>query len=155
MENSFPSIDLEIKSEQQNHKRSAAERRNVGGLGSGRWPSYISITPSKETTEDYFALDIRQIKRHGLIAPLAEEIPGVARLEWITSGFGAGEGYALRPWFLCPKDGCHRRVAILYTRMPEEGSDPLRVSYTSLDTPLLDAPIWACRMCRELCYLQR
>ncbi len=107
----------------------------MGGLGSGRWPGYMSLTPSKESTEDYFALDIRAVKRHGLISQGAEEIPGVALIEWTSSGFGAGEGHFLRPWFLCPRDGCARRVAILYGRTDTESH-----------------PMWACRKCLDLCY---
>ncbi len=95
----------------------------------------MSFTPLKETTEDYFALDIRAVKRHGLIAQGAEEIPGVALIEWASSGFGAGEGYCLRPWFLCPRDGCGRRVAILYGLKDTERH-----------------PMWACRRCLDLCY---
>lgn len=107
----------------------------MGGPGSGRWQGYMSLTPSKETTEEYFALDIREVKRHSLIVPDQEEIPGMARLEWISSGFGTGEGHALRPWFLCPRAGCQRRVAILYGK-----TDP-RIY-----------PAWACRTCLDLCY---
>ncbi len=108
----------------------------MGGLGSGRWPGYMSLTiPLKETTEDYFPLDIRAVKRHGLIAPGTEEIPGVALIEWVSSGFGAREGTFLRPWFLCPRDGCGRRVAILYGRTDTESH-----------------PEWACRRCLDLCY---
>jgi hypothetical protein len=92
-------------------------------------------TPSKKTTEDYFALDVRAVKRHGLIAQGAEEIPGVALIEWASSGFGASEGQFLRPWFLCPRDGCQRRVAILYGRTDTESH-----------------PEWACRKCLNLCY---
>ncbi len=85
----------------------------MGGLGSGRRPSWLDGTPCKETTEDYFALDIRAVKRHDLIADGQEEILGVACIEWVSPGFGASESYALRPWFLCPREGCQRRVAIL------------------------------------------
>ena len=81
----------------------------MGGQGLGRWPSYGSLTSAEETTEDYFALEIREVKRHGLMAPEAEEIPGVARLEWIPAGFGGELGGFLRPWFLCPRAGCQRR----------------------------------------------
>ncbi|PLS86813.1 MAG: hypothetical protein CYG60_05270 [Actinobacteria bacterium] len=98
-------------------------------------PAYISLTSSKQTTEDYFALDIRAVKRHGLISQGAEEILGVARIEWVSSGFGAGEGFCLRPWFLCPREGCARRVAILYGRTDTESH-----------------PEWACRTCLDLCY---
>lgn len=106
----------------------------MGGPGSGRWPDE---SPRKETTEDYFALDIREAKRYGLIAPDQQELPGLAHIEWITSGFcgAAAGGCYLRPWFLCPRDECGKRVAILYGRIPETG-----------------APSWACRTCRDLCY---
>ncbi len=101
----------------------------MGGLGSGRWPEE---SRRKETTEDYFALDIRQVKRFGLIAPNQEKIPGVARIEWIPAGFGGGAaGGFERPWFLCPR--CQKRVAILYGKQP-------------------GVPPWACRKCRNLCY---
>jgi hypothetical protein len=112
----------------------------MGGPGSGRWPANLGGKPRKETTEDYFHLDIREIKRHGLIDPCQQELPGVARIEWITSGFGAptSSGCYLRPWFLCPQEECGRRVAILYERIhgDEEAS----------------APPWACRTCLNLCY---
>jgi hypothetical protein len=68
----------------------------VGGLGSGRRPSWLDGSPCKQTTEDYFALDIRAVKRHGLIAPDQEEIPGVAHIEWAPAGFGSDLGL-LRP----------------------------------------------------------
>src|SRR5829696_5138687 len=93
----------------------------------------------KKTTEDYFALDVREVKRHGVIdaEAMQEELAGVARIEWISAGFGGspGEDYALRPWFLCPREKCGRRVAILYGRtVPDEH------------------PRWACRKCLDLCY---
>lgn len=47
------------------------------GIGSGRWPGEI---PGKENTEDYVALDIREAKRLGLIAPDQQELPGIARI---------------------------------------------------------------------------
>lgn len=103
----------------------------MGGPGSGRRPGRRSSC--KETTLDYFALDIREVKRFGLIVRGQEEILGVARLEWIPAGFGGAEGGFLRPWFLCPRAGCHRRVAILY------------------EDPGIH-PAWACRICLGLCY---
>ncbi len=108
----------------------------MGGLGSGRWPSKLGGGPRKETTEDYFALDIREVKRYGLVAPGQDEIFGVAHLEWVPAGFGGERGGFLRPWFLCPREGCGRRVAILYgnTTNPEIH------------------PAWACRKCLDLCY---
>ncbi len=93
------------------------------------------LNPPKETTEDYFPLDIRAVKRHGLITQGAEEIPGVAFIEWVSSGFGAGEEQFLRPWFRCPREGCGRRVAILYGLEDTESH-----------------PEWACRGCLDLCY---
>ncbi len=109
----------------------------MGNVGSGRQPAWLTGSPSKETTEDYFALDIREAKRYGLIAPGLQELPGIASIEWMTSGFGgaAATGCYLRPWFRCPREKCGKRVAILYGRMPENGT-----------------PSWACRTCRDLCY---
>jgi hypothetical protein len=49
----------------------------VGGLGSGRSVSWLSGSSCKDTTEDYFNLDIREIKRHGLIAPDQQEVPAL------------------------------------------------------------------------------
>ncbi len=46
------------------------------------------------------------------------------KLEWVACNFGGD-----RPWFLCPAQGCGRRVAILYS-----GS------------------IFACRKCHQLAY---
>jgi hypothetical protein len=80
-------------------------------------------------------LDIREVKPHGLIVPSQEEIFGVARIEWISAGFGAGESHAPRPWFMCPRSECQRRVAILYGK-----TDPTI------------HPAWACRTCLDLCY---
>jgi len=107
----------------------------VGGPGSGRWPSWVDGSESKETTEDYFALDIREVKRHGLIETGQNELVGIARIEWISAGFGAGEGHFLRPWFRCPRKKCWKRVAILYGRTDED-----------------EHPGWACRRCLNLCY---
>jgi hypothetical protein len=129
---------LEIKYELWRIKKAGCggfARRNVGGFGSGRRPAWLDGKACKETTEDYFALDIRAAKRHDLISVDQEEIPGIARIVWISAGFGTGEGHALRPWFLCPREGCQRRVAILY-----ENTNPTIY------------PAWACRMCLDLCY---
>ena len=103
----------------------------MGGPGSGRWPDE---RPCKETTEDYFALDIREVKRFSLIALGQEEILGVAHIEWVPTGFGGSGGF-LRPWFLCPREGCQKRVPILYGDSESGGH-----------------PGWACRTCRNLCY---
>ena len=81
----------------------------MGGFGSGRLPGYPT---GKQTTDDYFALDIRELKRRGLIAHPQRQLPGVARIEWAPAGFG--NPLALRPWFLCPRNDCQKgRVAIL------------------------------------------
>jgi hypothetical protein len=142
MNTPVPNVDLEIKSALKTTPRGASEA--VGGLGSGRRPAWMTGGTCKETTEDYRALDIREVRRHGLIEDGQEELPGIARIEWTSSGFGAaedwsgdGSGYALRPWFLCPRPECQKRVAILYERKDDE--EP-------------GAPRWACRTCRNLCY---
>ncbi len=78
----------------------------------------------RKTTDELPALDVRKLKRVGLIAPGQERLQGVASLEWTPCNLG-GE----RPWFVCPHEGCSRRVAILYGQ-----GQPL------------------CRRCRELAY---
>ncbi len=86
----------------------------MGGWGSGRRLGYSD----RRTTEDLLSLDVRDLKRDGLIAEGQEAFAiaqGVEpRLTWELSGFGAGDGFFLRPWFVCPGEGCRRRVAILY-----------------------------------------
>jgi hypothetical protein len=78
----------------------------------------------RKTTDELPALDIRKLKRAGVIAPEQELVEGVAHLEWTPCNFG-GE----RPWFVCPGKGCAKRVAILYGN----------------EQPL-------CRRCRDLTY---
>jgi len=107
----------------------------VGGFGSGRWPAYQT---GKQTTDDYLALDIRELKRRGLVAHPLPDVPGVAPIEWAPAGFANPS--ALRPWFLCPKDGCQRRVTILYAPFPRRGDERTLPEE------------WACRTCRNLCY---
>ncbi len=80
----------------------------------------------RKTTDELPALDVRKLRREGFVDPGQERLQGVAHLEWTPCNFG-GE----RPWFVCPGEGCARRVAILY------GSEP---------GPLL------CRRCRDLAY---
>ncbi len=63
----------------------------------------------RKTTNEIPALDVRKLKRAGLIASGQEQLEGVAHLEWTPCNFG-GE----RPWFVCPGEGCGQRVAILY-----------------------------------------
>ncbi len=78
----------------------------------------------RKTTDELSALNVRKLKRAGLIGLGQEQLESVAHLEWTPCNFG-GE----RPWFVCPGEGCARRVAILY------GSEQ----------PL-------CRRCRDLAY---
>ena len=73
--------------------------------GSDGWPE----EDGRKTTDGLPALDVRELKRDGLIGPGQELAEGVARLAWTPCNFG-GE----RPWFVCPGEGCGRRVAILY-----------------------------------------
>ncbi len=93
------------------------------------------LTPDRrrgrQTTDQVPAVDIRSMKRAGLIAPGQKRIgggpnnlPGID-LEWTSCNYGGS-----RPWFICPGEGCGRRVAILYG-------------------PTLP-PL--CRQCRGLCY---
>ncbi len=63
----------------------------------------------RKTTDELPALEVRKLKRAGVIAPEQELVEGVAHLEWTPCNFG-GE----RPWFVCPGKGCAKRVAILY-----------------------------------------
>jgi hypothetical protein len=118
----------------------------MGGSGSGRrgW---------RATTCDYFQLDVRLWQRSGLLVRFGRFSCGswnvsvsfsersqpkwvfLSRLDhspekfqvwlkWTPCNYGGA-----RPWFLCPMDGCRRRVAILYA----------------------GATI-ACRHCRDLAY---
>ena len=108
----------------------------MGGWGSGRNPR----KSDRRTTDALLALDVRKLKREGLIASGQEELivrEGVEiPLTWTSSGFGGGEGHFLRPWFVCP--GCARRAAILYL-LPE--TDPNSVAVRFL-----------CRLCLGLAY---
>jgi hypothetical protein len=118
----------------------------VGGIGSGRRPGEASM---RVTTEEVPALDVRDLKRKGLIAAGQERVgvvtrfrrrrranlaPGEKRivelvahlrLTWTPCNYGGS-----RPWFVCPGEGCGRRVAIVYGPT----SPPL------------------CRLCRGLSY---
>lgn len=88
--------------------------------GSGIWTG----EDIRKTTDELPALDVRKLKRTGVVTPGQKQLEGVAHLEWTPCNFG-GE----RPWFVCPGEGCARRVAILY----------------GLGQPL-------CRRCRDLAY---
>lgn len=132
----------------------------MGGIGSGR-----GYQGGKDTTNNYHALDVRQLQRDGLLKPgqvfswdwsrngtkvasidirteadrvildyryknryvggegKSENYP--VRIEWTPCNYGGA-----RPWFLCPAQGCGRRVAILY----------------------LGSAIFACRHCYRLAY---
>ncbi len=77
--------------------------------GPSQWPG----EDVRRTTAEIPAVDVRKLKGAGLIAPGQEQLEGVVRLEWTSCTFG-GE----RPWFVCPGEGCARRVAILYGASP-------------------------------------
>jgi len=81
----------------------------VDGFGSDRWPE----ESGKMTTDEVAALDVRELKRAGLIDPGQELVEGIAHLAWTPCNFGGA-----RPWFICPGVGCGRRVAILYRLEP-------------------------------------
>ncbi len=74
--------------------------------GSGRWPGEDG---PRQTVDEFPALDVRELKRDGLIDQGQELVEGVAQLVWTPCNFGG-----FRPWFVCPGEGCGRRVAILY-----------------------------------------
>ena len=86
----------------------------MGGRGSGRRTALRGErTTPRQTTDQVPALDVRSLKRNGMITPGqerigdgSERIPWI-RLAWIPCNYGGS-----RPWFLCP--GCDRRAAILY-----------------------------------------
>ncbi len=80
----------------------------------------------RQTTDEHPALDVRELKRTGLIRPGQELVEGIAHIAWTPCNFGGS-----RPWFVCPGKGCARRVAILY------GSAPGNL---------------LCRHCRQLTY---
>jgi len=117
----------------------------MGGIGSGRrrgTPAGRRPT-TRQTTDQLPSLDVRSLKRKGLIAagqehanvlayfrrrkqgpgPELVEILARLRLTWTPCNYGSD-----RPWFVCP--GCDRRAAILY----------------GTANPLL------CRTCRGLAY---
>ena len=108
------------------------------------------VVRSKRLTTDQLPdLDVRVLKRDGLITPGQERVailwgfrkrrealaPGEEqravelvsrlRLTWTPCNYGGS-----RPWFVCPGKGCGRRAAILY----------------GPTNPLL------CRLCRALAY---
>ena len=129
----------------------------MGGIGSGRHWQF-----GADTTEDYRSVDIRWLKREGILG-----LQGSRLLSWKRNGEVTGsinvrpepgriivnyrhrcgggawqdKGYPVhvdttpcdlggeRHWFICPVQGCGRRVAILY-----------------------GGTIFACRRCYRLAY---
>jgi hypothetical protein len=104
----------------------------VGGIGSGRRRGEGSSP--RHTTDQLPSLDVRDLKRNGLITPGQERV-GILACFRKRSGANLGPGEkrvvefvadfrltwtpcnnhgGTRPWFLCPGEGCGRRVAILY-----------------------------------------
>lgn len=102
----------------------------MGGTGSGRWRGEGSS--QRQTTDQLPSLDVRDLKRDGLIAPGQERVGVVARFRKPSpANLAPGEKRVVelvarlrltwtpcnnhgssRPWFVC--DGCARRVAIVY-----------------------------------------
>lgn len=100
----------------------------------------------RKTTDEFPVLDVRQLKRAGLIEPGQELVEGVAHLAWTPCNFGGS-----RPWFVCPGEGCGRRVAILYG--PEPGQLLCRhcrdLTYESQRTWYLGRAEWRTEMARS------
>ncbi len=92
----------------------------MGGKGSGRRRRPEGGGP-RTTTDELPALDVRALKREGVIALGDEELILRHRrlllvqslaLAWTPCGPHGGS----RPWFVCPGERCGgRRAAILYT----------------------------------------
>lgn len=130
----------------------------MGGVGSGR-----HVQLKANTTDDYLALDVRWLKREGVLdSGISRRItwkrgdmvagsldirsePGRVILAHRHRRHDGGESQTQcypvqidttachmggeRPWFLCPVQGCGRRVGILY-----------------------GGPVFACRHCHRLTY---
>jgi hypothetical protein len=111
----------------------------MGGFGSGNWYRF----DSKTLVEDCLNIDVRQLSRKGCLEPwlryswawqngcniVIETTPGAIELfytisrneqpgekvhikvplSWTSCNYGGK-----RPWFICPGNGCGRRVAKLY-----------------------------------------
>ena len=78
----------------------------MGGPGSGEWSRGVKT----RTLEDLRSLDIRLLRRRGLLQPgrsTWESKRDSIDLDWTPAPYGGQ-----RPWFLCP--ACTRRVALLY-----------------------------------------
>lgn len=115
----------------------------MGGMGSGRRWHY----GARDTTEDYRDIDVRWLKRRGMLEPGRSGNITWSRHGEVTASIGvraefgrvvldyrsrsSGDEweslrYAVqldttpcnmggeRHWFLCPAQGCGRRVAVLY-----------------------------------------
>ncbi|PLS86916.1 MAG: hypothetical protein CYG60_04715 [Actinobacteria bacterium] len=103
----------------------------MGGKGSGRRPGNTNGR-GRPTTDELPALDVRYLRRIGVISDPSQERVGGGpnRLPWIPLSWTRCNFGGQRPWFSCPGSGCGRRVAILY----------------GPTLPLL------CRVCRGLAY---
>ncbi len=91
----------------------------MGGMGSGRrrgGPPTARRRRRPPTTDQLPALDVRSLRRSGVISDPAQERVGGGpkHLPWIPLSWTRCAFGGLRPWFLCPGAGCGRRVAILY-----------------------------------------
>ncbi len=129
----------------------------MGGTGSGRHWQF-----GADTTDDYRTIDVRWLKREGLLSPGTSRRITWSRGKEITGSIGVRsemgriildyrhksggaewqeKSYSVyldttpchmggeRHWFLCPAQGCGRRVAILY-----------------------GGAVFACRHCYQLAY---
>jgi hypothetical protein len=75
----------------------------VNGCGADRHTA--ALDAPRRTTEELPAVDVRKLE----ITPAQERVEDIAPLQWTPCNFGGS-----RPWFVCPGEGCARRVAILY-----------------------------------------
>jgi hypothetical protein len=112
----------------------------MGGSGSGNWYRFNS----KTLVESCLNIDIRKLNRKGRLEPrqryswkwqdgnyiTIETKPEAIELDYTISYDGESKkiNYEIplswtscnyggkRPWFICPGEGCGRRVAMLYSR---------------------------------------
>jgi hypothetical protein len=130
----------------------------MGGSGSGNWYR----VNKKTLAEHCLSIDVRQLNRKGCLEPwlmyawkwqngfciVIETTPGAIELAYIISRNGQQREWVYievplywtscnyggkRPWFICPENGCGRRVAKLY----------------------LEGRYFLCRHCHDLAYFSQ